>query len=43
MAAVRFLKMSFIVHCYFEMGFQNQHFQSILLVAREGVTRKSTM
>ena len=37
---VRFLIMSFIVHCNFEKGSQNQHFQSTLLVGREGVTKK---
>ena len=42
-AAVRFFKMSFMVYCDFEKGSQNQHFQSTLLVVREGFTKKSTL
>ena len=38
----RFLKMLFILHCDFENGSENQHFQSNLLVGREGVTRKES-
>ena len=32
MAAIRFLKMSFMVHCDFEKGSRNQYYQSTLLV-----------
>ena len=32
--------MSFMGHCDFEKGSQNQHFQSTLLVGKEGVTQK---
>ena len=32
--------MSFMEHCYSEKGSQNQHFQSTLLVGREGVTKE---
>ena len=32
--------MSFMVHCDFEKVSQNQHFQSTLLVGREGVTKR---
>ena len=35
-AAIRFSKMLFKVHRGFEKGYQNQHFQSIVLVGREG-------
>ena len=31
-----------MVHCYFENGSQNQHFQSALSVGREGAIKKST-
>ena len=35
-AAVSFSKMLFKVHRGFEKGYQNQHFQSIVLVGNEG-------
>ena len=38
--AIRFKKMPFMVHCDFDKGSQNKHFQSILLVGREGITKK---
>ena len=31
------------VHCYSEKGSQNQHFQSTLLVGKEGTQKKSTL
>ena len=34
-AVVRSLKMSFMVHCSFEKGSQNQHFRSTLFVGRD--------
>ena len=37
------LNMSFMVHCHFEKGSKNQHFQSTILVGREGVTKTSTL
>ena len=33
-------KLSFIVHCDFEKGSQNQHFQHTLSVVREGVAKE---
>ena len=42
-AVVRFLKLSLMVHCHFEKGSQNQHFQNTLLEGREGVTKKSIL
>ena len=36
-----FLKMSLMVYCDFEKGSQNQHFQSTLLLGRDGVHKKS--
>ena len=42
-AAVRFFKMSLMVHRDFEKGSRNQNFQSTLLGGREGVTKKSTL
>ena len=41
-ATVCFLKMSFMVHCYFEEGSRNQHFQSTIFVGRE-FTQKSSL
>ena len=35
-AAIGFLKMLYMVHCYSEKGSQNQLFQSTLLGGREG-------
>ena len=34
MVNVHFLKMTFMVHCNFKKGSQNQYFQSTLLVGR---------
>ena len=42
-ADVRFLKMSFMVHCDFDNGYRNQHFQSTLLVGRERSQKESTL
>ena len=42
MAALHFLKMSFMVHREFEKGSQNEHFKE-LLEGRKGVTNKSTL
>ena len=39
-AVVRFSKMLLMVHCDFEKGSRNQHFQSTLLVERERVTKE---
>ena len=41
--AIRFSKMSFMMHCHFEKRSQNQHFQSNLLVGREEGTKKSIL
>ena len=40
-ATVRFFKMSFMMHCDFEKGSRNQHFQSTLFVGREGSDKRS--
>ena len=32
--------MSFLVHCDFEKGYQNQHFQSTILLRKERVKKE---
>ena len=39
-SARHFSKMSFLVHCDFEKGYQNQHFQSTILLRKERVKKE---
>ena len=38
-----FPKQQYSINCDFEKGSQNQHYQSTILVWREGATKKTTL